>query len=377
LAAVPVIKKQLGIIGQKVRYPFEERMKELLTRVLADTDVTIYLYGDEIGYSGPSSQLTPAVLEFLRENKSDLRKFLLQQPLAYYRNSGASETTSSLARFRHGQQGNMFCIHPATGTPRCFKGMAAEITGPFAVYGVYAMGYGSSWITHKSIQEMSAHYYNQIRCVQPEGPYLLCGYSLGGIIALEIATMMQNAGQSVDPVIIIDSRRRDGRSGSFFPRGRLSDNISELPPYVWEFFLQMYIGDDFAKLISSGRHLEQLDIDRRFSFISDEAHKAKLLDPSWDSIYLRRVFEFQATILRSISVYDSVKYEGDVVYFFAQDEENHSYVRDFLALVTGAVRIVPADGRHISMVMNKENVAKLGQSINRAIATSQAMRAEK
>lgn len=352
-------------------------MRELLAHALANIDITIYMYEDEIRYSAPRSQLTPAVLEFLRENKSNLKKFLLDQPFRYYCNSEAGEMTSSLARFRHGEQGNIFFIHPATGTSGCYKGIVQEIAELFAVYGVYAMGYGSSWITHPTIRDMSTHYYNQIRVVQPEGPYLLCGYSLGGIIALEIAAMIQNAGHLVDPVIVIDARRPDGKSGGFLPRGRLSDEISELPNYVWNFFLDVYLGKNFSKLVSANQSFERLDVEQRFRVIANEAHKAKLRDESWDSIYFRRLFEFQTTILRAASTYQSTPYGGDVVYLFAQDEGNHSYVRDFLEPVTGAVKIVAAEGHHLSMMIDKENAKKLGRSINKMITESQAFRARR
>ena len=53
-----------------------------------------------------------------------------------------------------------------------------------------------------SIEEMAAHRVSQIRDAQPQGPYRLCGYCMGGVVALEGARQLVQAGQQVDLVLI-------------------------------------------------------------------------------------------------------------------------------------------------------------------------------
>jgi thioesterase domain-containing protein len=53
---------------------------------------------------------------------------------------------------------------------------------------------------------MAARYIEEVRAVQPSGPYHLCGWSLGGVIAFEMARQLLARGESVAPVALLDSR---------------------------------------------------------------------------------------------------------------------------------------------------------------------------
>ncbi|MEJ7675696.1 MAG: thioesterase domain-containing protein [Chitinophagaceae bacterium] len=55
---------------------------------------------------------------------------------------------------------------------------------------------GTKLLIH-SIEEMAAHYINEIRSVQQEGPYFLAGYCLGGILSFEMAQQLTRQGQIV------------------------------------------------------------------------------------------------------------------------------------------------------------------------------------
>jgi len=55
------------------------------------------------------------------------------------------------------------------------------------------------------MEEMVTTYLAEIRAVQPEGPYFLGGYSLGGLIAYEMARQLQAQGQDVASLVVIDA----------------------------------------------------------------------------------------------------------------------------------------------------------------------------
>jgi thioesterase domain-containing protein len=54
------------------------------------------------------------------------------------------------------------------------------------------------------IEDMAAHYVLALRAVQPEGPYILGGYSAGGLVALEAAQQLQQQDQEVEVLVIVD-----------------------------------------------------------------------------------------------------------------------------------------------------------------------------
>jgi thioesterase domain-containing protein len=55
-----------------------------------------------------------------------------------------------------------------------------------------------------TVEEMAADYLRQIRGVQPQGPYLIGGFSFGGLVAYEMAQQLRQSGQEVGLLVLID-----------------------------------------------------------------------------------------------------------------------------------------------------------------------------
>ncbi|WP_333299216.1 AMP-binding protein [Microcoleus sp. AT13-A6] len=73
-------------------------------------------------------------------------------------------------------------------------------------YGLQAVGLDGQKAPYTCMKDIVAYYIQEIRTVQPEGPYLLGGLCIGGNIAFEIAQQLKKLGQQVSLVIMIDSR---------------------------------------------------------------------------------------------------------------------------------------------------------------------------
>jgi len=73
------------------------------------------------------------------------------------------------------------------------------------VYGFKARGLDGVSEPHHSTEEMARDYVREMRAVQPEGPYLLCGECVGGIVAYEMAQQLHGAGQQVALVAMMDT----------------------------------------------------------------------------------------------------------------------------------------------------------------------------
>ncbi|WP_227982415.1 amino acid adenylation domain-containing protein [Nocardia spumae] len=98
----------------------------------------------------------------------------------------------------------LFCVHPAIGLSWCYAGLLAHLPGDRPVYGLQAPHITGA-DNHDSIGAAAKDYVAHIRSVQPEGPYHLLGWSLGGLIAQEIAVQLQEAGQRVRLLAMMDS----------------------------------------------------------------------------------------------------------------------------------------------------------------------------
>lgn len=101
----------------------------------------------------------------------------------------------------------LFCIHPAGGISWCYAALGRALSGHRATYGVQADLLGET--RPASLEQMAGEYVRRIREVQPFGPYHLAGWSVGGIIAQEMAVQLQDAGASVALVALLDAYPSD------------------------------------------------------------------------------------------------------------------------------------------------------------------------
>jgi thioesterase domain-containing protein len=83
--------------------------------------------------------------------------------------------------------------------------LASHMSPDYPLYGLQAQGLDGKRACLSSIEEMAAHYLTEIRMVQTAGPYFLGGYSLGGLIAYEMAQQLSAKGEEVGLVMLLDS----------------------------------------------------------------------------------------------------------------------------------------------------------------------------
>ncbi len=73
------------------------------------------------------------------------------------------------------------------------------------VYGLQAKGLYGGDTPHETFEEMARDYIAEVRTVQPHGPYILAGFSGGGIVAYEMAQQLRAAGEEVTQVFLLDT----------------------------------------------------------------------------------------------------------------------------------------------------------------------------
>ncbi|MEU2102645.1 non-ribosomal peptide synthase/polyketide synthase [Nocardia sp. NPDC019255] len=100
----------------------------------------------------------------------------------------------------------LFCVHPAIGLAWCYSGLLAHLPADRPVYGLQAP-HVAGQESYTSIDEAASRYVAEIKEIQPEGPYHLLGWSLGGLIAQEMAVQLQEAGDEVALLSMMDSYR--------------------------------------------------------------------------------------------------------------------------------------------------------------------------
>jgi thioesterase domain-containing protein len=89
-------------------------------------------------------------------------------------------------------------------------------------FALQARGLYGDAVPHESFEEAAADYLAEVLQVQPKGPYLLGGFSGGGLIAYEMARQLMVRGEQVLAVLMLDT---PARAGSAFS---LPDRLSML-----------------------------------------------------------------------------------------------------------------------------------------------------
>lgn len=99
----------------------------------------------------------------------------------------------------------LFIVHGIGGTVMELRALARNIRIPGRVYAIQARGLDGRDEPLATTEDMAADYVQAIRAIQPSGPYHLCGYSFGGLIAMEMARRLKAQGQSIGALILLDA----------------------------------------------------------------------------------------------------------------------------------------------------------------------------
>jgi thioesterase domain-containing protein len=115
-----------------------------------------------------------------------------------------------------GSQRPLFLIHETTGQNLWFSLLTAHIDPEIPVYGLSAVPIDEPQL--QTIEGMAARLISMMRRFQPQGPYRFAGWSLGGVLAYEVAVQLIGQDQSVEFVGLLDAncpiRRRGTNNAS-------------------------------------------------------------------------------------------------------------------------------------------------------------------
>jgi thioesterase domain-containing protein/acyl carrier protein len=99
----------------------------------------------------------------------------------------------------------LFLIHGAGGNVLLYRELAQAMGMDFSVYGFQSQGLDRRARPYRRVEDMAAHYVRELRAFQPEGPYHLGGYCMGGTIAYEMARVLRQDGAKVGLVALLDT----------------------------------------------------------------------------------------------------------------------------------------------------------------------------
>jgi nonribosomal peptide synthetase CepC len=123
--------------------------------------------------------------------------------------TGAGDFDVLLPLRAGGHRPPLYCVHASGGLSWNYAPLLRSLPPNQPVYGVQARGLARTEPLPGSVEEMAADYVEQIRTVQPTGPYHLLGWSLGGRIAQAMAALLEAEGEEVGLLALLDAYPTD------------------------------------------------------------------------------------------------------------------------------------------------------------------------
>jgi amino acid adenylation domain-containing protein len=102
----------------------------------------------------------------------------------------------------HGDLPPIFCFPPAAGLGWVYSRMVAHLPPEQPVYALQSRGLKPGEATVDSVVAMAEDYAEVIRAIRPDGPYVLLGWSSGGLVAHATANLL---GDAVSRLVLLDS----------------------------------------------------------------------------------------------------------------------------------------------------------------------------
>ncbi len=99
----------------------------------------------------------------------------------------------------------VFLAHGLGGSVMDFFQPVRHIDSDHPIYGLQARGIDGLDEPLECIEDMAEFYLNAVRELQPRGPYVLIGYSLGGLVALEMAQRLSAGGEQIALLAMLDA----------------------------------------------------------------------------------------------------------------------------------------------------------------------------
>ncbi|MFJ4526692.1 amino acid adenylation domain-containing protein [Streptomyces sp. NPDC088810] len=198
--------------GRAPRTPREEILCGLFAEILGVPAVGIDDNFFELGGHSLSATRLVSRVRAILGVKLSIRSLLNTPTVAALSNLGQADSEEQDSALEHvlnlrpvGSRPPLFCVHPGGGMAWCYAGLLRYAPKEFPVYGLQARGLGVDEPLSADMDELIEDYLGRIRAIQPSGPYSLLGWSFGGKVAHTLAARLQQEGEQVSLLAVLDS----------------------------------------------------------------------------------------------------------------------------------------------------------------------------
>ncbi len=241
-----------------------------------------------------------------------------------------------------------YCMSWAEGEVLAYASLATRLGPDRPVYGLRRDRLEDHRPRYTRVEQMAAQYVEEIRALQPEGPYLIGGLSGGAFVAFEMAQQLREAGHEVGALLLLEPPRLGRRAGRSFaaPDPGSLRNTGGLVRKVRLFWAKWRLWDEEERGVELGRSVARLR--RRIAPIGAVRPARTDASPAGAP---RSAAASPDDVLNDVEPYAPRTYPGRATLVLARHERyRRERLREWRALVAGGldVRVVP--GIHAAIV---------------------------
>jgi len=250
----------------------------------------------------------------------------------------------------------LICIHGGDGGVIFYRGLAGLLPKSIPIHAIESLELSSSdAIKPTSVSETAYSYVAQLLSEFPKGPFRLVGYSFGGVVAHEMACLLEQAGHKVEFLGLFDTHNPTARNRAYSMPERLG--------YFWKQNLDVPLASRLVRL--GKRILEGIATNRR---VHQEIRKATTHGPAEPHSDLRRV-QVREENWRAMQAHKPRTFKGRLTLFKAMTASDKvEWDDDFgwSAVAGHQLDIVPVPGRHLTL-FESPNLETLAKAVENSI----------
>ncbi|MEX1362004.1 MAG: amino acid adenylation domain-containing protein [Nannocystaceae bacterium] len=214
-----------------------------------------------------------------------------------------------VVQLHRGQGQPIVLVHPVGGNVLCYSALAHALA-PRSTYGLVASGLQPGQAPADSIPSMAARYLTALDEAGIEGPLHLGGWSLGGVVAFEMARQAEASGRRVARVVLVDSRLEAPSRAGRRPVGELlAGLLSDL-------------GRGAGHRVELGAWVRELTSEPELSAVLQRARSEQIIAPELelDVDGFERLWAVYRAGIEALDVYRPEPIEAPVLELVAADE---------------------------------------------------------
>ncbi|HEX2092297.1 MAG TPA: thioesterase domain-containing protein, partial [Longimicrobiaceae bacterium] len=253
----------------------------------------------------------------------------------------------------------LFFVHAAGGNVLGYQALSRYLGAEQPFYGLQARGVEGDEVPRARIEEMAADYLAELRAVQPEGPYRLGGWSMGGLVAYEMARQAEASGEAVELLVLVDpSTVEEGEERPL--------HEAEEPELLASF--AEHLGVPLDRITLSAEEILRSEPGRRLHRAWEAAHAAGAVPPDLGYARFERLWEVFRSNVRAARRYRPGPCGADIFVVFSEERRRPAAeAAVWEALGGGRAETVVCPGDHFSMV-REPHVRDLAAQVSGALS---------